>query len=115
MRRFSTASSLPDVYYRFCSANAVTWKEDASMPTTPSNKPDYGGDAPKVLRNFFLWGIVCLAAGFLLHNRLLHVGQVVFVPAPMFLGTGIVLVIEGLLFVLYVKFGKFRHRDQMLA
>ena len=33
----------------------------------------------------------------------------------MFLGTGTLLVLEGLLFLLYVKFGKFHHRDRMLS
>jgi len=33
----------------------------------------------------------------------------------MFLGTGTLLVIEGLLFLIYVKVGKFHHRDRMLS
>jgi ubiquinone/menaquinone biosynthesis C-methylase UbiE len=33
----------------------------------------------------------------------------------MLLGTGTLLVIEGLLFLFYVKVGKFHHRDRMLS
>ncbi len=33
----------------------------------------------------------------------------------MLLGTGTLLVLEGLLFLFYVKFGKFHHRDRMLS
>jgi arsenite methyltransferase len=79
-----------------------------------SSKPDYGVDAPYVIRNLFLGGIACLLLGFF-GPRHIHLGQIDFLPRPMLLGTGTVLVLEGLLFVLYVKFGKFRHRDTMLS
>ncbi|MDE1175443.1 MAG: class I SAM-dependent methyltransferase [Edaphobacter sp.] len=42
-------------------------------------------------------------------------GPVLFVPRPMFLWTSFFLLAEGLLYLLYVKWGKFRHRDRMLA
>jgi arsenite methyltransferase len=77
-------------------------------------KPDYGIDAPNVLRNLFLIGIACLLMG-IFGPRLIHLGQVALLLRPMFRGTGALLLIEGLLFVLYVKYGKFRHRDQMLS
>jgi arsenite methyltransferase len=79
-----------------------------------SGRPDYGIDAPYVLRNLFLIGAVCLLIG-IFAPRVLHVGRVDFIPRPMFLGTGVLLVIEGLLFLFYVKVGKFHHRDRMLA
>ena len=84
------------------------------MVTNQQNKPDYGVDAPNVLRNLFIFGAICLIAG-LLGPRQMHFGSVTFLPRPMFIGTGIVLLVEALLFLLYVKYGKFRHRDQMLA
>jgi arsenite methyltransferase len=84
------------------------------MALIDNARPDYGVDAPKVLRNLFLIGIACLLLGNLI-PRHIHIGQVDFLPRPMFLVTGTLLVLEGLLFLLYVKFGKFRHRDQMLA
>jgi arsenite methyltransferase len=84
------------------------------MTPKDSTKPDYGIDAPNVLRNLFLFGIACLALG-ALGPRVIHIGHVDFLPRPMLIGTGTVLVIEALLFLLYVKIGKFHHRDRMLS
>ncbi len=84
------------------------------MAIIKTSKPAYGIDAPNVLRNLFVFGVLCLLiAAFI--PRHLHLGQVDFLPQPMFLGTGTLLVLEGLLFLLYVKFGKFHHRDRMLS
>ncbi|HTV81081.1 MAG TPA: class I SAM-dependent methyltransferase [Acidobacteriaceae bacterium] len=75
-------------------------------------KPDYGVDAPGVMRTFFLVGFACLL--FAAFAPIFHIGSVninahgFFWPAGFFIG-------EGLLFLLYVKFGKFRHRDFMLG
>lgn len=77
-------------------------------------KPDYGVDAPNVLRNFFLIGAVCLLLG-IFGPRAVHLGPVVVLLRPMFRGTGVLLLIEALLFLLYVKVGKFHHRDRMLS
>jgi arsenite methyltransferase len=79
-----------------------------------SKNPDYGVDAPNVLRNLFLIGAACLLFG-IFGPRQIHLGQVIFLPRPMFLGTGTLLLIEGLLFLFYVKVGKFHHRDRMLS
>ena len=80
----------------------------------PSTRPDYGVDAPGVIRNLFLFGTICLVLGLTL-SRQQHLfgnvtldGRGLLWPAGFLLG-------EGLLFVLYVKVGKFRHRDKMLA
>jgi arsenite methyltransferase len=75
---------------------------------------DYGVDAPNVLRNLFLYGALCLVLGTFL-PRHIHVGALDFVPRPMLLVTGICLVVEGCLFLLYVRVGKFYHRDRMLS
>ncbi len=81
---------------------------------TPTSKPDYGIDAPNVLRNLFLIGLACL--GFAAFGpRFIQIGQVAFLPRPMLIGTGTLLVIEALLFLFYVKVGKFHHRDRMLS
>jgi arsenite methyltransferase len=80
----------------------------------PTTKPDYGVDAPNVLRNLFLIGIACLLAG-IFGPRYVRLGQVAFLPRPMFFGTGTLLVIEALLFLFYVKVGKYHHRDRMLS
>jgi SAM-dependent methyltransferase len=84
------------------------------MAVGNTSEPDYGIDAPNVLRNFFLIGIACLLLGNFGPPHV-HLGQIDFLPRPMFLGTGTLLVLEGLLFLFYVKFGKFHHRDRMLS
>jgi arsenite methyltransferase len=78
------------------------------------SKPDYGIDAPNVLRNLFLFGVPCLLMG-LFGPEKLKLGSVTFLLRPMFFWTGFFLTLEGLLFLLYVKMGKFRHRDRMLG
>jgi arsenite methyltransferase len=77
-------------------------------------RPDYGIDAPNVLRNLFLFGVACLLLG-LLGPAQVHIGNVDFLPRSMFLWTGTALLAQGVLYLLYVKFGKFRHRDFMLS
>jgi arsenite methyltransferase len=77
-------------------------------------KPDYGIDAPHVLRNLFLFGVPCLLLGLFLPEKI-HLGRIIFVPRPMFFWTGTLLLIEGCLFLFYVKVGKFFHRDRMLS
>ena len=76
-------------------------------------KPDYGVDAPAVMRNLFLAGAACLLMG-LLHRGVLRVWIFAF-PSKAFLFTGSILFGEALLFLLYVKVGKFQHRDFMLG
>lgn len=79
------------------------------------NKVDYGVDAPAVMRNFFLIGATCLALALLLPQTI-HLGRTgVLYPRPMFFWPAGVLLAEGFLFLLYVKYGKFRHRDFMLS
>jgi SAM-dependent methyltransferase len=80
------------------------------MATT---KPDYGIDAPAVLRNLFLFGFLCLMASFLIHGPL-RIGNVVIYFKSMFFWTGAALTAEGFLYLLYVKVGKFHHRDFIL-
>jgi ubiquinone/menaquinone biosynthesis C-methylase UbiE len=76
-------------------------------------RADYGVDAPGVMRNFFLVGFACLLLAALAPPTL-QVGTVAiesrsFIwPAASFIGA-------GFLFLLYVKVGKFRHRDFMLG
>ena len=97
------------------SAKQTSKRQSELMATDPSStKPDYGVDAPYVLRNLFLFGIAGLLAG-IFGPRQVHFRQIVFLPRPMFLGTGTLLIIEALLFLFYVKVGKFHHRDRMLS
>jgi arsenite methyltransferase len=84
------------------------------MAPSSSAKPDYGVDAPNVLRNLFLIGALCVLLVFVT-PRVWHLGHVDFTLHPMFAVTGSFLLVEAALFLLYVKFGKFRHRDFMLS
>lgn len=79
-----------------------------------SAKPDYGVDAPNVLRNLFLFGVLCLVLGFV-GPRHIHVGPIDFLPRSMFRWTSLFLLLQALLYVLYVRVGKFRHRDLILG
>jgi len=72
------------------------------------NKPDYGIDAPGVIRNLLVIGAALLAAGVVLR----HFGYSFQYPC---LWTGGILCVEGLLMLSYSKWGKLRHRDRMLA
>lgn len=81
------------------------------MPTA-TTKPDYGVDAPAVMRNLFLFGGLCLAVA-LFSPRIIHIGHVEL-TARGFLWPAVFLLAEAFLFLLYVKVGKFRHRDFML-
>lgn len=79
----------------------------------PLEKPDYGVDAPAVMRNLFLIGFAfALAAIFLSHHP--HLFGVVFLNSRSLFWPAGFLIAEGCLFLLYVKVGKFRHRDFML-
>jgi arsenite methyltransferase len=75
-------------------------------------KPDYGIDAPGVIRNLALIGLLLLVAcapsnlGPLRFSDNLRVTMLI---------TGMICIIEAGLMVLYAKVGKFSHRDRMLA
>jgi hypothetical protein len=77
-------------------------------------KPDYGVDAPNVLRNLLLIGTACLLIG-LFGPAQVHIGNVDFIVRPMFFTSGLLLLLEGCLYLFYVKVGKLRHRDLMLS
>ena len=77
-------------------------------------RPDYGIDAPAVLRNLFLFGVLCLLLGIFIPFTI-HIGRVELLARPMFRWTAFFLLAEACLYLLYVKVGKFRHRDYMLS
>lgn len=77
-------------------------------------RPDYGIDAPSVLRNLFLVGVACLLLRFFGPAQI-RLGNVTVLLRGMFLWTGVVLLLEAFLYLFYVKYGKFRHRDLMLS
>ncbi len=84
------------------------------MTISSTRKPDYGIDAPAVMRNLFLFGALCLLGGLFLPNPL-HLFSEVFIHTRFLLWVAGFLLAEGFLFLLYVKVGKFRHRDLMLS
>ena len=83
-------------------------------PANASGKPDYGVDAPAVMRNLFLFGTICIVLAFALPHDL-HLFGDVSLNSRSFFWPGGFLLAEGSLFLLYVKVGKFRHRDFMLS
>ncbi len=85
-----------------------------SASSNPEAKAYYGVDAPAVLRNLFLFGGLCLFLGTVL-PPIVHLGSVALAVRPTFLWPALFLLVEGCLYLLYVKWGKFRHRDRMLA
>jgi len=77
------------------------------------SKPDYGVDAPGVIRNLFIAAVaVFLFAIFL---PVVKIGSVTFITRPMAWTTAPAIALSGVLMVIYVKWGKFRHRDRMLS
>lgn len=76
-------------------------------------KPDYGIDAPGVIRNLIVIGLALFVLA--LFVPVLTIGPVIFPLRPTAIGTGAVCLLEGLAMILYAKVGKFRHRDRMLA
>jgi arsenite methyltransferase len=75
-------------------------------------KPDYGIDAPDVIRNLVLVGVALIVVAFFF--PFIHAGPVVFNMRGTAY-TSIWLFATALLMVLYARFGKFAHRDRMLA
>jgi len=81
--------------------------------TSSSARPDYGVDAPGVMRNFFIVGVACLLLATLAPPTL-RVGPVA-IESRSFIWPAVSFIGAGFLFLLYVKVGKFRHRDFMLG
>jgi SAM-dependent methyltransferase len=86
----------------------------ASVSGVSAERPNYGIDAPNVLRNLFLFGALAIVLALITPSQL-HVGSAVFKLRPTFWCTGVALLIEGFLYLFYVKKGKEYHRDKMLA
>jgi SAM-dependent methyltransferase len=87
-------------------------------------KPDYGIDAPGVLRGFLYAALTCFLSSALMAHFIhptpvghLHLGAVTldFPVVSMVRIFGIIFAAEFVLYLIYVKAGKFRHRDRMLS
>lgn len=78
-----------------------------------SAKPDYGIDAPGVIRNMLIIGVALCILNIFFTSVTIGGLKIVFSRTLFFPGAAFI--IEGILMLLYSKFGKFRHRDKMLA
>ena len=73
---------------------------------------DYGIDAPGVIRNLLVIGAALIVSGLMFPT--IHLGPVTVLWGRSAPWPGASCMASGLLMVLYVKWGKFRHRDRML-
>jgi arsenite methyltransferase len=80
--------------------------------TSDSAKPDYGIDAPSVIRNLILAAVALPLLGWFV--PVLRLGPVIIILRPAALPTAISCLLGAVLMILYSKSGKFRHRDRML-
>ncbi|HEY1526894.1 MAG TPA: class I SAM-dependent methyltransferase [Candidatus Angelobacter sp.] len=74
--------------------------------------PDYGIDAPGVVRNLLVIGAALIISGIVF--PVIHLGNVTVLWSRSAIWPGASCLLGGLLMVLYAKWGKFRHRDLML-
>jgi arsenite methyltransferase len=75
-------------------------------------KPDYGIDAPGVVRNLLVIGVALIVSGILFPT--IHLGNVTILWDRSAFWPGGSCLLGGILMLLYAKWGKFRHRDKML-
>lgn len=75
-------------------------------------KPDYGIDAPGVVRNLLVIGAALILSGILFPT--IHIGQVTILWSRSAFWPGGSFLLGGFLMLAYAKWGKFRHRDRML-
>jgi arsenite methyltransferase len=78
-----------------------------------AQKPDYGIDAPNVIRNFFLFGALFLVIALVFPR--VTIAHVEFLLFPGFLWPALWFFLFGGLMLTYSLVGKFRHRDRILA
>src|ERR1700742_673203 len=72
-------------------------------------KPDYGIDAPGVIRNLALCGVVIVICR--LFTPMIKIGPLTIVG---FVWTGVSLLFSASMMLLYSKVGKMRHRDRII-
>lgn len=75
-------------------------------------KPDYGIDAPGVIRTLLVIGAALIISGCVFPT--IHLGNVIILWSRSAFWPGASCLVGGLLMVIYAKWGKFRHRDMML-
>ena len=75
-------------------------------------KPDYGIDAPGVIRNLLVIGAALVLSAFIF--PIIHMGNVTILWHSAAISSGISCIAGGFLMVIYARWGKFLHRDRML-
>jgi arsenite methyltransferase len=78
-----------------------------------AQKPNYGIDAPNVIRNLLLGGTAFLVTALVFPR--VHIGQVEFLLFPGFLWPAGGMLLGGVLMLIYGLAGKFRQRERILA
>lgn len=78
-----------------------------------AQKTNYGIDAPNVIRNFFIAGILFLVVAFAFPS--ITIAHIQFLVFPGFLWPAVWFILFAGLMLLYSLVGKFRHRDRILA
>src|SRR5579872_5940658 len=91
--------------------DAGPW-HNPDMSAENNRKPDYGIDAPGVLRNFGVLGVVALLLSYFCPD--IVIGPVRFKAAISFFWMSVAFMAEFVLMLIYVKHGKFVHRDRIL-
>lgn len=76
------------------------------------SKPDYGIDAPTVVRNLLVIGAALIISGIVFPA--IHLGNVTILWNRSAFWPGSSCLASGLSMLFYAKWGKFRHRDRML-
>lgn len=75
-------------------------------------KPDYGIDAPNVVRNLLVIGAALIVSAIIF--PVIHIGNVTVLWSRSAIWPGGFCLAEGIAMILYAKWGKFLHRDRML-
>ena len=75
-------------------------------------KPDYGIDAPRVVRNLLVIGGALIISGIVFPT--IHFGNVTILWSRSAFWPGASCLVGGISMLFYAKWGKFRHRDRML-
>jgi SAM-dependent methyltransferase len=78
-----------------------------------AQRPDYGIDAPNVIRNLLAAGMICILLALAVGSVTIANLRIEFYPGLLYSAAAFGL--PGVLMLLYAKVGKFRHRDRMLA
>jgi ubiquinone/menaquinone biosynthesis C-methylase UbiE len=84
------------------------------MSKSSTERPNYGIDAPGVIRNLLVIGVICLALA-LFGPHEVRIGNGEILLDQSLLWPAIFLLLPGLLMLLYSLHGKFLHRDRVLA